>query len=177
MKNFITSDLHFFHQNIIKFCPDTRGHYSSIDQMHDSMIMEWNAQVDPEDHTYILGDVAFCSAGRAADILKQLNGAKTLIIGNHDEKLVLKQEFRDCFIEVTHYKTIRHGLDYIVMSHYPIARWDRQHYGSIHFHGHSHGKSAGLEGMRAMDVGYDATGEVVTPLEIAIGIATNTGTY
>lgn len=171
MKNFITSDLHFYHQNIIKFCPETRGHYSSMDHMHDSMIREWNSEVSSEDHTYILGDVAFCVPKKAVEILQQLNGTKTLIIGNHDEKLVKHWEFCDEFLQVTQYKTIKHNDRHIVMMHYPIARWDRQHYGSLHFHGHMHGKPTVLEGLRAMDVGYDATGRVVMPLDMAVAQA------
>lgn len=171
MKNFITSDLHFYHQNIIKFCPETRGHYKDTDDMAAGMIAEWNMEVSPEDHTYILGDVAFCGAGKAADLMQQLNGAKTLIVGNHDEKLILKQEFRDCFVEIVHYKTIRYGLHYIVMMHYPVAKWDQQHYGSLHFHGHMHGKHTGMESLRARDVGYDATGRVVLSLDMAVAAA------
>jgi len=47
-------------------------------------------------------------------------------------------------------------LDYdppIVMCHYPFAHWDREHYGSIHLHGHSHGKH--VASGKILDVGVD----------------------
>ena len=57
------------------------------------------------------------------------------------------------------------------MFHYPIAEWDQMYRGSVHFYGHLHGNSAGLEQYRARDVGMDATGNVVTLLDYAIADA------
>jgi hypothetical protein len=45
------------------------------------------------------------------------------------------------------------------------------HRGSIHFHGHLHGNPSNLEKYRARDVGYDATGKIVTLMEDAIASA------
>jgi calcineurin-like phosphoesterase family protein len=42
----------------------------------------------------------------------------------------------------------------LVLCHYPLAVWNRRHYGSVHLHGHSHGALASI-GMR-LDVGVDA---------------------
>ena len=54
------------------------------------------------------------------------------------------------------------------MFHYPIAEWDQMHRGALHFHGHLHGGANGLEKYRALDVGMDATGEIVITLDRAI---------
>ena len=59
MKKWITSDLHFGHANIMKFCPVTRAGFRDVDHMNECMIEEWNQSVAPEAEVFILGDVAF----------------------------------------------------------------------------------------------------------------------
>lgn len=163
--DYITSDIHFSHKNIMTFCPVTRARFNNdVDYMNEQIIREWNQVVTPQDHTYILGDVAFCNAETAVKFMKRLNGTKTLIKGNHDFKLVKHREFEDCFSDVQDYYSITVNGTKVVMFHYPIAEWDQMHRGSVHFHGHVHGGKTGLEGSRAMDVGMDATGKVVVPL-------------
>lgn len=166
MKDFITSDIHFGHKNIMTFCPESRERFNNdVEYMNNKIVLEWNEIVQPEDHTYILGDVAFCSHLTAARLLGRCNGTKTLIIGNHDTKLIKHKEFIDCFVEITPYKHITVNGNRVIMFHYPIAEWDQMHRGSVHFHGHVHGGKTGLEGSRAMDVGMDATFQVVVPLD------------
>ena len=43
----------------------------------------------------------------------------------------------------------------VVLCHYPIACWNRQHHGSWHLHGHSHGNYKIPEG-KILDVGLDS---------------------
>ena len=165
MKEWVTSDLHFGHANIMKFCPETRK-FADVEDMNQSMIREWNAKVSPEDKVYILGDFAFLPTNKAVAILNQLNGEKILIEGNHDRKLLKDPVFRRCFKEIHVYlDTVRYNKQPVIMFHYPIAEWDRMHHGAIHLFGHVHGGVSGLEAYRARDVGMDATGNVVTLLE------------
>jgi calcineurin-like phosphoesterase family protein len=174
MKTWITSDLHFSHGNISKFCPETRGHWDTRNnpgQMDQDMIQMWNAVVNPEDIVYLLGDIAFCCADRAAVILRQLNGTKVLIEGNHDRKNLREPVFRNCFIEVQKYLDIDYQGTRVVMFHYPIAEFDQQHRGAVHFHGHLHQKKSGLEHWRIRNVGFDYTGKIVTLMEDAIADA------
>jgi hypothetical protein len=42
------------------------------------------------------------------------------------------------------------------------------HRGALHFFGHLHGGTTGMEKYRCMDVGMDATGEIVISLDRAI---------
>lgn len=164
MKEFITSDLHFGHANIMKFCPKTRP-YSSVSEMDELMIRDWNALVGAEDHVFILGDVSFHQASKTNQILDRLNGKLILVAGNHDNKLLKDVKFRARFIEIHNYLEITRSKRHIVMFHYPILRWNRSGHGSVHFHGHSHGSPTGLEDLRCMDVGYDATGHIVMELD------------
>jgi len=171
MKTFITSDLHFGHKNIMKFCPKTRGHYADVDEMREDMIRIWNETVSPEDLTYILGDVAFLPAAEAVQIMKRLNGRKILIEGNHDRKLLNDPVFCRCFEEVHKYLWINYEGTQVVMFHFPILEWDQMHRGAVHFHGHLHGNPTGMDKYRMRDVGCDATGQVVWSMEDAIADA------
>ena len=56
--NLYTSDLHFGHENVIRF--DDRP-FSDIEEMDRTLIEMWNARVRDEDTVYIVGDVCFRS--------------------------------------------------------------------------------------------------------------------
>lgn len=172
MKTFITSDLHFGHTNIMKFCPRTRGHYSNIEHMNAEMAKIWNSQVQPDDLVYILGDVSFMNVEKTVSYLHSLSGNKILVQGNHDQKLLKDKRFCDCFVEIHHYLRLVYNKQHLlIMFHYPIYEWDQMHRGSIHFHGHLHGNYNGMPDSRALDVGYDATGNVVSNIEDLIQVA------
>jgi len=166
MKTFVTSDLHFHHKNIITFCPKTRP-FTDIDHMNSEMIRMWNEIVGPEDLVFILGDDAFCNGNMAAEILNSLSGRKILIQGNHDYSLLKKQEFVDCFESIHDIFDLKYnGVD-IVMCHYPIFDHKNAGRGSLMLHGHRHGHPTNIPG-RIKDVGFDATGNIVTLLESVI---------
>ena len=172
MKTYVTSDLHFGHSNIKKFCPVTRARFSdNTDEMNEAMIKEWNEIVEPEDTVYILGDVAFMPATKAAVLLKRMNGRKILIEGNHDHKALKDINFQKAFAEVHKYLEIVHNGTKVIMSHYPFLEWNQMHRGSVHFFGHVHGNPTGQEHFRCLDVGMDATGWIVLEMEDAIARA------
>ena len=55
-KIFFTSDLHFGHKNIIRF--DNRP-FSTVEEMDEALIRNWNAKVSDEDTVYVLGDISW----------------------------------------------------------------------------------------------------------------------
>lgn len=172
MRTFITSDLHFGHKNIMSFCPVSRARFrNDVNYMNEQMVVEWNTIVQPEDLVYILGDVAFLPAQKAAEYMNRCNGTKILVEGNHDRKALNDPTFRNCFKEVHKYLDINYGGHKIVMLHYPIAEWDQMHRGALHFHGHLHGGVSGMEEYRCRDMGIDATGMIVVEMERAIADA------
>ena len=174
MKTWITSDLHWGHKNIMKYCPVTRARYrDDLDYMNEQMVLEWNEKVAPEDLTYILGDVAFMSGYDASKYIRRLNGRKILVEGNHDRKTLLDKHFRESFEEVHKYLTITYNKHYIIMSHFPFLEWDAMHRGSLHFFGHLHGGKTNQEHYRCKDVGMDATGEIVILLDDAVAAIEN----
>lgn len=150
---FVTSDIHCFHKQILKFCPESRP-YESVDEMHNEFRKNWNRKIAPEDTTYIIGDVTFGRIAPTVDILRGLNGNKILIAGNHDKDQLRKASFRDCFISVHDYLELKYDGHLICMMHYPIMHWNKSHYGSIMLHGHLHGNPSNVPG-RIKDVGFD----------------------
>ena len=140
----------------MSFCPVSRAFgKDDVVRMDEEIISRWNSTVRPQDHTYILGDFAFCNPEKAISHLRRLNGTKTLIVGNHDAKLVKNQDFRNQFVTLYDYHTIHINETRVIMFHYPIAEWDQMHRGAVHFHGHLHGGVSGMEAYRCLDVGMD----------------------
>lgn len=132
---FYTSDLHLDHKNIIKY--ESRP-FPDIDQMNETIIANWNRRVSPSDEIYVLSDFAFCGGARANALLERLNGTKFLIKGNHDSFLKDRDFDKSKFSWIREYSHIDDGGKTVILFHYPIAVWDRKHYGSIHLYGHIH---------------------------------------
>lgn len=138
--NFYTSDLHLFHNNIIRLC---NRPYNNIDEMHEDIIKKWNAKVKPTDQVYILGDLSFTCKNikDLYNILKRLNGQKHLIKGNHDYRWLSdlsKFTNENMFVSVSDYKTIKDNGNHVVLFHYPIEDWEGRYHGAIHLYGHIH---------------------------------------
>lgn len=172
MKSWITSDIHLGHQNIMKFCLESRARFNGdVAYMNEAIVTEWNALISPSDTVYILGDVAFLPATKAVEYMRRMNGSKILVQGNHDRKLLNDPVFRRCFQSIHHYLDINYAGTKCVMFHYPIAEWNQMHRGAVHFHGHLHGGKSGLEEYRARDMGMDATGVIALSMEDAIASA------
>lgn len=171
MKTWIGSDYHWHHSNILKFCPETRGHFNTVEEMNARMIMEWNTIVSPDDTVYSLGDMAFCSAEKARILMKRLNGRIILVKGNHDDKNLKDPGYYNCFESVHDYLEVTYNGTHCVLFHYPIAEFNRQHKGSVHFHGHLHQNKSGLEHFRVRNVGMDYTGQILMRMENAIADA------
>lgn len=128
---FVTSDLHFNHKNIINF---SRPQFKTL-QEHDQFIVEqYNSVVNKDDLVYILGDLGFSPANILKELVKQLNGRKILIIGNHD-RLKDSEYFAMGFIEVIHHPIYYNNN--IILSHLPVKEcYDNPWV--INVHGHIH---------------------------------------
>lgn len=84
----ITSDTHFNHKNIIKYCG--RPFYN-VHEMNYTIIERWNECIKPNDNVMHLGDFGFGSKQSLEKIFKKLNGNITLFIGNHDKKKIYNE--------------------------------------------------------------------------------------
>lgn len=112
------SDTHFFHGNILKFTDDEGDRirpFSSIEEMHEIMIANWNSVVRDNDYVYHLGDVTFNYGKEFNTLMSRLRGRKRLILGNHDkikgtnlmdwfEKVELWKGFKEHNFTVAHMK-------------------------------------------------------------------------
>jgi calcineurin-like phosphoesterase family protein len=153
MNVWFTSDTHFKHKNILKFCPNTRRG-ADPDEMTEIMIQVWNEKIKPGDIVYHLGDVCFARQEETNAILARLNGDLHLIQGHHD-KVVVNGGAEKFWKSIQPYLRAKVNGQDIIMFHYPIKEWDSMHYGSWHLYGHVHGKDMGLNDRRAMDAGID----------------------
>ena len=101
MRTWFTSDTHFYHRNIIKYCkrPYTTDEElatgvisnRSVERMNADLILRWNDRVAPDDTVYHLGDFAFGKPEQWQEVLTQLRGHKILIIGNHDDEIAVRK--------------------------------------------------------------------------------------
>ena len=131
---FIISDTHFGHAKMLDFLnyDGTRMRpFSSVEEMDELMIENWNKLVKPTDKVYHLGDV-FYKSGNFDEIAKRLNGTKVLCRGNHDR--------REAQWYLKYFKDVRstfHIDGNYLLGHFPIhpdskGRFVRMLHGHIH---------------------------------------------
>ena len=150
----ITSDIHFFHKGVLEFCKATRP-WTSVEEMTEALIGEWNSKVKPTDIIFHLGDFSFKGKEATQGILDQLNGNIVFVLGNHDKVLRSSIKHKPTY----DYLELRINGVKVIMSHYPMSSWNQQGGGSVMLHGHCHGSFVG--GGRIADVGYDSMGSIV----------------
>jgi len=130
---FFIADLHFGHKNIMGFC---RPQFTSLDEMHEALIENWNSVVKPKDVVYVLGDIAF--GKHNLHLMDRMNGRKHLVMGNHDVYAI--EEYTPYFDHIwgcNNYKGC-------ILTHIPIIesqffRW------KLNIHGHVHDAEADLK--------------------------------
>jgi calcineurin-like phosphoesterase family protein len=147
---FFASDTHFGHANIIKY---SNRPFANTKEMDEALITNWNSRVKPTDDIYHLGDFCFGSTAYADYILKQLNGNKFFIFGNHDK--AIRDEAAANFKWLRHYYELKEDKQTIVLCHYAMRVWNKSHHGSYMLYGHSHGKLEATPWGKSMDVGVD----------------------
>jgi calcineurin-like phosphoesterase family protein len=148
-KIFVASDTHFGHANIIKYCERP---FADARKMDDALLNSFSQRLDSEAILYFLGDLTFAPDWREQEILRELSGMcrKIFILkGNHDtpskwgkgvEENVRVANTENIKVIDKDIHAIQHEGKKIVMCHYAITDWDGKFHGSIHLHGHSHGR-------------------------------------
>ena len=155
---FFTSDQHFGHRNIIKYCDRP---FSSCTEMREALINNWNNKIPQNGVVYYLGDIFISSPSYAHDILDRLNGHIHLIKGNHD-KWIKNKSLASRFIWIKDYFELKiqdpdahRGSQLIVLAHYAFKVWNKSHHGSWHLYGHSHGTLPDNPHSKSFDCGVD----------------------
>ena len=167
---FFISDTHFFHDKLSV----ERG-FKSTDEMNALIFDNWNRVVKKDDVVYHLGDVGWktqLKQHETLNLLRQLNGTKILVKGNHDSPAVVNMPV---WKRVNEYKEFLDHSLCITLFHFPLASWNRKAYGSYNFHGHMHGTYVPLP--RQLDVGVDANNFTPISLEDALLKAKDTGVH
>ena len=131
---FFTSDTHFYHEAIIKFC---NRPFESVEEMNETLIRNWNETV-PEDGTvFHLGDFAFGGWKEWMSVYNRLNGKIYLVLGNHDIKNA-KQGFMDRFEHVSQQMSISVDGQKIILNHNPFLCYGGAYNGAWQLFGHVH---------------------------------------
>jgi calcineurin-like phosphoesterase family protein len=146
-----TSDEHYGHTNIIKYC---NRPFKSVEEMDEELIRRHNSIVGRDDTVIHAGDFTLCKGQKASSYLDRLNGNHILLKGSHDGFL---QGVASTIWEGT--------IDgqYIVVCHYAMRVWPRSHYNSWQLYGHSHGKLEPIG--KQWDTGVDNNDFYPVPFE------------
>ena len=152
-----TSDTHWGHHNIIRYC---NRPFESADEMDQKLIENWNELIGENDIVFHLGDFAFKGSNSIKHYRDQLNGRISLLRGNHDAKQFgqLTPHFDGVYdyleIDVED-KDANQGWQRITLCHYSLRVWNRSHHDSWSLYGHSHGTLPDDPNSLSFDVGVD----------------------
>lgn len=175
---FFTSDTHFNHGNIIKYChrpfmtaeeerllsehANFRVSEETVKRMDAELIDQINETVGEDDILWHLGDFCFARGKQYYDACWNYRNqirCKTvnLVWGNHDHKPKLAA----CGFNESHdLVQIRVNAQKIVLCHYAMLTWENSGKGTWQLYGHSHMNlepwaDQNLPGRKSLDVGVD----------------------
>jgi calcineurin-like phosphoesterase family protein len=162
-QTFFIGDLHFGHKRIIEFGRSTGTTYRTGDNYLENMhhiAINWNKVVTKRCKVFVLGDTAFTEEG--FECLKELNGKKVLVRGNHDNYFSTEKwlEVFESVEGIVRYKNYW-------LSHAPIHPLELR--GKFNIHGHTHQHSIRNQytneyDERYINVSCEAIGE--TPISL-----------
>ncbi|USL85095.1 capsid maturation protease [Arthrobacter phage SWEP2] len=181
---FFTSDLHLGHDRVARI----RGFDHTAN--HDlALVDRWRAVVRPDDHVWILGDIAASSPVYALAILRALPGIKHLVAGNHDRVHPMhrdayrqQERYLEVFASVQSSARRRVLGQEVLLSHFPYdrdrnevryAQWRLPDHGVPLLHGHTHGLerlSRSARSTAEVHVGVDAWDLSPVPLSTVEGL-------
>ena len=167
-----SSDIHFGHANIIKFC---NRPFSTVEEMDEAIIADHNRVVKENDIVFHLGDFTFRKIDNAVSYLKRLNGYHHLIRGNHDKwlsdenaaKVVQRDMIRQGdnpkrvvwvkdYYQFSWYDEYHNDTFFYSLMHYPLLTWHHAYKpNSFNIFGHVHGTINDKLKGRQLDAGID----------------------
>lgn len=153
--DYVTADLHFGHERIIKF---ERTQFKSIEEHDEKIIRCLNSALKPGDTLYVLGDVGFRDPlGGLPGLIGKVHriecAKKILILGNHDKfsQTEARKMGFDEAIKGPYYYPSKEAPGKIILSHRPV----REAFGNpyvINVHGHVHGGFLDLPGFHNVNI-------------------------
>jgi len=164
-KIWFTSDTHFGHANIIKFCGRP---FVDVEQMNKQLIKRWNEQVGKDDIVFHLGDFIFGGSELFESIISQLNGHIYWVFGNHDYRNV-REKYLKLFAGAAPKMVISIDEQPIILNHEPILCFGGQeNYRYWHLFGHVHTTRTNRQGMD-----YEKMLSMSTPSMYDVGVDFN----
>jgi calcineurin-like phosphoesterase family protein len=150
---YLTADEHYDHyttstRNIIKYA---NRPFSSINEMNQTIIRNFNSMVKNEDETWHIGDFTLKGVGYKhwfETMLKQLNGTHHLVLGNHDR--LHPWDYVEVGFTTVHTAVM---LEEFILVHDPVAAITRRD--RIFLCGHVHDLYKTLPGKNIINVGVD----------------------
>lgn len=158
MTVFYTSDTHFSHHNILRY--ENRP-YRDTEEMDAALIEKWNDVVSKNDTVYHLGDFVFGGTTKWEKILSQLKGKIHLVLGNHDDRKVVKK-MSHYFESVENMIVKNIDKQHLFLFHYPIEIGLTPNTYSVH--GHIHGMPSRM--INQINVGVDS---IFTKEKVGLG--------
>lgn len=135
---YLSSDLHFNHNK--EFVWKERG-FSSVEEMNEIMVDNFNSILTDDDHLYLLGDCCMGLNDISMPYLKHIKGHKHLIIGNHDTiARITEYQNRNIFESIEFGDRIKYHKTYFILSHYPMLVGNASNEKVWNLHGHTHQK-------------------------------------
>ena len=163
---FFTADTHFYSAGIIKHRP----RFSSIEEMNEVLIRNWNEVVPEDGIVFHLGDFATeLPKATLIELINQLNGTILLIKGNHDDVGIYRcKEIQ----ETTRLRFLGYQWELwmkrkkILLNHYPYLCYEGEHEGTWQLFGHVHSGSD--------ETGYDIPRlQHLLPFQYDVGVDAN----
>lgn len=168
---FFTSDLHFGHRNVIRFC---NRPWQDEKEMNSGLIDNWNSVVGDNDIVFVLGDSFWFNDSQSIKrVISKLNGKDIYVLpGNHDDfsswYRIDDPRIHLCSDTVVLWLQFegRKKIFEIWMNHYPLMTWPHREGGSIQLFGHIHSQEGKYDGVdqdlplhkNQIDVGCDRWG-------------------
>lgn len=135
-KLWFTSDTHFGHLNIIRYCDRPFKDQYHMDKV---LINNWNSLISNDDIVIHAGDFCWGGKGEWIHLLHRLNGTKILVPGNHDrDKDIPKEMFEMVAYGYLNMEIKDDKPQRITACHFPMLSWHHSHKGAWNLFGHWH---------------------------------------
>jgi calcineurin-like phosphoesterase family protein len=144
---YFISDTHFGHKGSLKWPNGAARNFKDLNEMHETIINNWNSVVKKDDIIYFLGDFAYkCSEKQIKHFFDSLNGTIIFIKGNHDGRTLKANQKYHRFQSVHELLHLTINNKEFILCHYPIESWNGKNRGAIHLHGHTHERTPNITG-------------------------------
>lgn len=161
-KLWFMSDLHYNHENVIKF---NRRPFENVKEMNWHIEQELITKVGPGDILFDMGDLFWKTDETTMKNVISLASPKEWykILGNHDNYNVYRKSYIGTLFtllsDILEINVDHEGRNYrLTLCHYPMISWNGKARGTLMIHGHCHGNIDNINTESTdlrVDVGFD----------------------